>query len=297
MSKPIAFALEEASKIKVTEPDIFLEQAQDNEPSEPKSRLALLFWGGISLLISFSFGLWVTSLIERLFATYPPLGWLALGVSILIALIALIFFIKEMLALRFLTKVSYLQQNPTSQGLLAVLKHNPKAARGLEAYHKSIEGMVLDERDRLALIEQNILKPLDEEAIKLISLAAKRVSVVTALSPKAIIDIVMVFITALSLMRRLAKLYGARAGNLAFLRLASQTLGHLTLTAGLALGDTLLSQLLGAGLAAKLSAKLGEGVVNGLLTARLGLAALSVTRPLKFTKEQPSLKAILNEIL
>ena len=41
--------------------------------------------------------------------------------------------------------------------------------------------------------------------------------------------------------------------------------------------------MLGHGIAAKLSQRLGEGVLNGLLTARLGLAAIDVTRPMPFT--------------
>jgi putative membrane protein len=40
--------------------------------------------------------------------------------------------------------------------------------------------------------------------------------------------------------------------------------------------------VLGHGIAAKLSVRLGEGVLNGLLTARFGLAAIEVTRPLPF---------------
>jgi len=45
--------------------------------------------------------------------------------------------------------------------------------------------------------------------------------------------------------------------------------------------------MLGHGLAAKVSARLGEGVLNGLLTARLGLAAIEVTRPLPFAALPP----------
>ena len=46
-------------------------------------------------------------------------------------------------------------------------------------------------------------------------------------------------------------------------------------------------QMLGHGIAAKLSQRLGEGMLNGLLTARLGLAAIDVTRPLPFAALPP----------
>jgi putative membrane protein len=57
-------------------------------------------------------------------------------------------------------------------------------------------------------------------------------------------------------------------------------------------------QVLGHGVAAKLSARLGEGVLNGLLTARLGLAAIEVARPLPFTAlPRPAITDLAGELL
>ena len=47
----------------------------------------------------------------------------------------------------------------------------------------------------------------------------------------------------------------------------------------MAVGDSVLQQLVGHGIASKISARMGEGVLNGLLTARVGLSALAVCRP------------------
>jgi putative membrane protein len=56
--------------------------------------------------------------------------------------------------------------------------------------------------------------------------------------------------------------------------------------------------VLGHGIAAKLSQRLGEGVLNGLLTARLGLAAIEVTRPLPFAAlPQPVLGDLAKDLL
>ena len=56
--------------------------------------------------------------------------------------------------------------------------------------------------------------------------------------------------------------------------------------------------MLGHGVAAKLSARLGEGVLNGLLTARLGLAAIEVARPLPFAAlPPPTLADIAGDLL
>jgi putative membrane protein len=117
--------------------------------------------------------------------------------------------------------------------------------------------------------------------------AAKQVSVVTALSPRAIVDVAFVVYAAARLLGRIARIYGARPGFLGSLRLARAALNHLAVTGGVAVGDSLMHQVLGLGLAARISAKLGEGAVNGLMTARFGLAALEVCRPLPFIREMP----------
>src|SRR5262249_58763148 len=108
------------------------------------------------------------------------------------------------------------------------------------------------------------------------------VCVVTAVSPRAAVDMAFVFITVIALVRRLADLYGARPGALGLVRLLRLTVAHLAVTGGMAASDSVIQQVLGHGVAAKLSARLGEGVLNGLLTARLGLAAIEVARPLPF---------------
>jgi putative membrane protein len=71
------------------------------------------------------------------------------------------------------------------------------------------------------------------------------------------------------------------------IRLMREVIAHLALTGGMAAGDSLIQQVLGHGIAAKVSVRLGEGVLNGLLTARLGLAAIEVTRPLPFAALPP----------
>ena len=128
--------------------------------------------------------------------------------------------------------------------------------------------------------------------------AAKRVSIVTAVSPRALIDIGFVLIENMRLIRRLSQLYGGRPGTIGFLRLTRDVFTHLATTGAIALGDSLIQQIVGHGLAARLSAKLGEGVVNGLLTARIGIAAIDVCRPMPFIGEKrPGVSDFLSELV
>jgi putative membrane protein len=112
-----------------------------------------------------------------------------------------------------------------------------------------------------------------------------------------VVDLIFVGAEILRLVRRLATLYGGRPGTLGFLRLTRAAISHLAVTGGMAAGDSLVSQVLGHGIAARLSARLGEGVVNGLLTARVGIAAIEVCRPLPFvTGRPPRLSDVMSEL-
>ena len=101
-----------------------------------------------------------------------------------------------------------------------------------------------------------------------------------------------------ALIRLIAGLYGGRPGGLALMRLTRLTLAHLAVTGGVAMTDSLVQQVVGHGLTARLSARLGEGVVNGLMTARIGVAAIEVCRPLPHVGTDPvSIGEIMREIV
>jgi putative membrane protein len=112
-----------------------------------------------------------------------------------------------------------------------------------------------------------------------------------------LVDIAFVVYESIRLAGAIAALYGARPGFFGFLRLTGAILAHLAVTGGLVLTDGIVEQLVGQGIAAKLSARLGEGVVNGLMTVRVGIAAMRVVRPLSFeTQKQPMVRDFIPEL-
>ena len=181
--------------------------------------------------------------------------------------------------------------------LVKLAHDNPHLARARAAL-RSHGSDIIDGADMVRLAERELMTPLDQEARRLVSAAAQRVSIVTAVSPRAVVDVLFVFAAAVRLVRQLARLYGARPGTLGMIRLMRHIIAHLAITGGMAASDTLIQQVLGHGIAAKLSQRLGEGVLNGLLTARLGLAAIDVTRPLPFTAlPRPALGDLAKDLL
>ncbi len=157
---------------------------------------------------------------------------------------------------------------------------------------------VHDPGELLGLADREILASLDATARQLITRSAKRVATVTSLSPFVFIAMGFVLVENLRLLRLIATVYGGRPGWLGVMRLGRLVVGHMIATGGLALTDDLLGQFLGQDLLRRLSRRLGEGAFNGALTARIGVAAIEVIRPLPFlSTKQPRVRDILAEVL
>jgi putative membrane protein len=183
------------------------------------------------------------------------------------------------------------------QELLKVAHQNPQLARARAALQSHSDD-IIDGGDRIRLAERELMTQLDEEARRLVSSAAQRVSIVTAVSPRALVDVLFVLLVSLRMIRQLAWLYGGRPGALGMIRLMQHVIANLAITGGIAASDSMIQQMLGHGIAAKLSQRLGEGILNGLLTARLGLAAIEVTRPLPFMAlPRPALADLAKDLL
>ncbi|MEO0752151.1 MAG: YcjF family protein, partial [Pseudomonadota bacterium] len=131
-----------------------------------------------------------------------------------------------------------------------------------------------------------------------ITSAARQVATVTALVPLALADVISALTANLRMIRRIAVIYGGRSGVVGNWRLARAVMAHLVATGAVALGDDLLGSVAGGGLLSKLSRRFGEGVVNGALTARVGVAAMEVCRPMPFAAlDRPSVTGLVKRAL
>ncbi|HEX5999551.1 MAG TPA: TIGR01620 family protein [Hyphomicrobiaceae bacterium] len=173
----------------------------------------------------------------------------------------------------------------------------PALAWSLRRFREHVAD-VHDPGELLALAERELMLPLDAEARRVVTRSAKRVATVTALSPMAAIAVGYVAYENLRLLRSLATLYGARPGFGGMMQLARQVLTHIVATGGVAMTDDLIGQFLGHDLIRRLSRRLGEGAFNGALTARIGMTALEVIRPMPFrVAKPPRVRDVLAEVL
>ncbi|RFB93446.1 TIGR01620 family protein [Rhizobium leguminosarum bv. trifolii] len=276
-------------------PDKDLSAVPVATPLRRRTSFGKIAAGAFGILLSLGLGLWTDSLIRDLFTRADWLGYAALAVLAVGLLAVLALVIRETLGMMRLAAVQAIKAEAEAAmvetrpararavvaRLTTLLSANPETSKGC-ATLKATEGEVIDPPHLIALAERELLAPLDRKARALIVNASKRVSIVTAVSPRAVVDLLYVLYEAVRLIRAMAELYGGRPGTLGMVRLLRDVLAHLAVTGSIAVGDSLVQQVLGHGLASKLSARLGEGVINGLMTARIGIAAMDLCRPLAF---------------
>ncbi len=284
-------------------------------PAPPRKSTAwhwgTLLMGSLFTLFLLWAGLATTQLIEGLFAQAPAFGWLALGVAGLAGFAALAIIARELWSLARLNRIEHIQADaahainlhdaPAAKraidGLIRIHHSRHDAQWGLESLRQH-EGDVIDAPGRMRLAERYLVSPRDEDAHRIIARCARRVTLITTVTPTAALDMIVVAVQNLRMVRELATLYGGRPSGLATLRLARMVLGHLAVTGGLALSDNLLQHVIGKGVLGRLSARFGEGAVNGIMTARIGLAARDVCRPIpQETSAKETLGSLMRELV
>ncbi|MCZ4288711.1 YcjF family protein [Hoeflea alexandrii] len=282
-------------------------------PATPRPRrltAGKILLTSLGFLFALALGIWTDTLIRSLFDRIAWLGWAATAAAAIAALALLALVIREIIGIRRLAKVAHMRENIATKARSATAREaralaaevaglvaaNPLTARGRKSL-KALDDEIIDGPHYLAFAERELMAPLDRQARQLTANAAKRVSVVTAVSPRAFVDLAYVGFEAVRLIRAMAELYGGRPGAIGMIRLFRDVIAHLAVTGAIAAGDSLIQQVVGHGVAAKLSARLGEGVINGLMTARIGISAMDLCRPMPFKAlKRPGISDFMSDI-
>jgi putative membrane protein len=248
-------------------------------------------FGILGLFVS----IWLWDFTTALFQRHVVLGWIALTLVSVLGVAFVIWVIKELRAIMRLRRLDQLQKRAQSALSLSSMDEARAVTAALEALYKgraeldwgraNLKEALADQFEPeavLALAERDLLLRLDKQAAAAIELAARRVATLTTMVPLPWLDVLGAFFINLRLLRQLGEIYGGRSGFWGSWRLMRAVFAHLVATGMIAVGDDTLGSLIGGGLLAKLSRRFGEGLVNGILTARVGLAAQEVCRPLPY---------------
>ncbi|MFP7570860.1 YcjF family protein [Marivita sp. S2033] len=279
--------------------------------ARPVSKLARWFWSLLFALLTTVISVAAWNFVTRLVNENLYLGY---GVAALFALflfVVLLIVIKELSAFARLAKIDRIQHAADTALVGEDLSSARGVVRDLTALYAARDdtrwgrerlaerdGDMFDAAALLAVAETELLGPLDIAARREVEAAARQVATVTALVPLALADVAAALGSNIRMIRRIAEIYGGRSGTLGSWRLTRAVLSHLVATGAVAVGDDLLEPILGGSLLSKLSRRFGEGLVNGALTARVGVAAIEVCRPLPFISvKRPSVRSIIKSAL
>ncbi|MGI9368609.1 MAG: YcjF family protein [Ruegeria sp.] len=275
------------------------------------SVLSKWFWGLLLTIIGATVSVAAWDFATRLVERAPVLGWIVTGLFGAFVLVAVIIAIREIAAIGRLSHVDSLrraadsaladddltQARAVTNRLIAFYNGRDETQWGRERLTERMAEQ-FDASALLTLAEDELLAPLDAAASREVEAAARQVAMVTALVPLALADVVTAFAASLRMIRRIAEIYGGRAGFLGSWRLTRAVFVHLVATGAVAVGDDLLEPVLGGSILSKLSRRFGEGLVNGALSARVGVAAMEVCRPLPFSKRhRPSTRGMVKRAL
>ncbi len=159
-----------------------------------------------------------------------------------------------------------------------------------------------DEKEILQLYARTVLTKVDQKAISEIAKFSTEAVVLVALSPVAIIDMMIMLWRNLRMINKVAGLYGLKLSYWSRIKLIKQIFINMAYAGASEILTDVGADMLGADLLGKLSGRLAQGLGAGMLTARLGLRTLKLCRPIPFdcialNSTEPKINIIRREII
>lgn len=279
--------------------------------ARPRSRIGMLFWGLLTALVGAFLSVAAWDFVTGLIARNEVLGAIVLALTVAFVVVLFLMALREMAGFLRLGRLDSMHKEAESvlasndlekaQALskryVGLYKNRPDVEWELASFNELAPDQ-FEASDMLSLAEGTIFRPLDRAAELEIQAAARQVATVTAFVPMAFADVIAALTMNLRMIRRIAEIYGGRAGTLGSWRLTKVVLGHLVATGAVAVGDDLIGSVAGGGVLSKVSRRFGEGIINGALTARVGVAAMEVCRPMPFVaRKRPRITTLVQKAL
>lgn len=297
----------------------------DEEPKAVEAELIIeeslkpsRFWLRLFLAALALFGVaTIAQSVQWLIDTWQANQWIYLAFAVAffgISLAGVGAIINEWRKLRWLRKHNYNQQ-VSQQLLLETVDTSGEKAREfckLVAKNLAQTPMVqqaeqrwqsqLDEaynsKEVLYLFSENVLSPIDNQVKKMISKNAAENAIIVAVSPLALVDILMVAWRNIALVNKITKAYGMELGYISRLKLFRMVMTNMVFAGATEIASDVGLDFFSQNLTARLSVRAAQGIGMGLLTARLGIKAMEFCRPVVFQQnERPKLSVVRQELI
>lgn len=155
----------------------------------------------------------------------------------------------------------------------------------------------LNEQELIQLYDIQILSKVDEKAIADIAKYSSESMVLVAISPLAIVDMLIMLWRNIKMIDKISGLYGLKLGYWSRVKLIKQVFANMIFVGASEMMLDLGTEALGADLLGKFSGRLAQGFGAGMLTARLGLNTIKTCRPLPFIEQAPQLSNVRKSLL
>jgi len=286
--------------------------AHDQLNIEPIIRPKKQKWLGIGIVSCFM-GLIAWQALDSLVTAYQHSNWLVLGWSVFLggfSGLGVLRLIKEWRMLRRLkshfSKQEMAEKVINDDGVgnaetlcrtLLPTVHDEQLSEAVERWNTALDPSYND-KEVFELYNAMIVKQQDDRAVRVVSKYSADSAVMVALSPLAIVDMLLVAWRSLKMLDELADIYQIELGYWSKLRLLKLVLINMAFAGVTELAIDSGMDVLSTNLVQKLSARAGQGVGVGLMTARLGIQSMKVMRPLPWLVDsKTSLAAVRKNII
>ncbi|WP_371186259.1 YcjF family protein [Thalassotalea maritima] len=157
----------------------------------------------------------------------------------------------------------------------------------------------MSDKEVLQIYSKHVLSEVDKQALAQISKYSTEAVVMVAVSPLALLDMALLLWRNLRMIDKVAGLYGVQMGYWSRIGLLRQVLANLAYAGVSEIIADVGIDVLGAEALGRVSTRAAQGLGAGMLTARLGLKAMHLSRPIPFDEQQPApkLKHVRRQLL
>lgn len=155
-----------------------------------------------------------------------------------------------------------------------------------------------DDSEVLTHLDAHFLQKLDQQALARISQHSQQVALMVALSPFAAIDMLLSVWRSVRMLDEICQIYGVRPSLPARAHLLRLILEQMTLAGATELLSDQLADFTSNRLLGVVSSQVASGVGVGIYSARIGLRAMALCRPIPFADDQkPGIGRLARNIL